>query len=392
MKKIGIIYLGNIENIGEELLEENTAYLVSKIDATNEVSTIELSPNKKDLLPNYLLEGILGKILFKISDLLPRSNLKYIVKNIAFKIKLSRYFEDKLKKYTHIIYAVGMLKYTTQDFSYIYTLINQYASKKGISVMMSAMSIEQFSENDWRCLQLQSAVNYKSVKYITTRDTQEELNILIKKYLKPNTTIKTAVVGDVAFWTKDTYNVPNIDLSNNSIIGIGLIRLGVYKDYGLKIDEDSLYAFYKELIQQLEKNNEQWVLFTNGMIEDYNVGLYLLKDLGLPSDKLLPRPKNSEELIAILSKFKCVMGARLHSCITSYALGIPIVGLIWDNKLRAFSNKIQWEEYFIEEDKLNAKYVMQKLIEVQGKQYDNRLLNQSKQSTLKSIKDFLNED
>lgn len=253
MKKIGIIYLGNIKNVGEELLEQNTAYIISKIDATSEVSTIELSPNKENLTSNYLIEGFIGKILFRISDLFPISDIKYILKDIAFKVKLSRYFSNYLKGCTHIIYAVGMLKYSTQDFSYIYKLINNYASNHGIKIMMSAMSVENFNENDWRCLQLKSAINYKNVKYITTRDTDNELNILKKDYLQPDTSVKTAVVGDVAFWTKNTYNIPNIDVKNNSIIGVGLIRLGVYKDYGMNIDEEKLYNFYKELITLLEK-------------------------------------------------------------------------------------------------------------------------------------------
>lgn len=392
MKKIGIIYLGNIKNVGEELLKQNTAYIISKIDATSEVSTIELSPNKENLTPNYLIEGFIGKILFRISDLFPISDIKYILKDIAFKVKLSRYFSNYLKGCTHIIYAVGMLKYSTQDFSYIYKLINNCASNHGIKIMMSAMSVENFNENDWRCLQLKSAINYKNVKYITTRDTDNELNILKKDYLQPDTSVKTAVVGDVAFWTKNTYNIPNIDVKNNSIIGVGLIRLGVYKDYGMNIDEEKLYNFYKELIILLEKSNQEWVLFTNGMIEDYNVGLRLIKDLNLPSEKLLPRPNNPKELINLLSTFKCVMGARLHSCITSYALGIPIVGLIWDNKLRAFSKRIKWEEYFIEADKLDPQYVIQKLIKVQGEHYDERLLQQSKQSTFESIKEFLEQN
>lgn len=339
MKKIAVISIENINNIGDNLLGENTEYLINKCCKNAEVEQINLQPNRKELGKKYLLNMLVAKILFIISNRIPSCDTKYILKNWAFKIKMRGYFQEILKNTDKIIYAIGMLKYSTQDQSYTFELINNIAKQYNIHVMMSAMSIEKYNENDWRCRQLARAVNNPIVKCITTRDNEKELNILRNKYLTKNKNCYTECVGDPALWTRETYQV-NDEPNNSDLIGIGLIRLGIYEDYGYNITKEELFDLYVNIIKELEARNANWALFCNGMPEDYEVGLNLLEKLKLSQSKLLPRPQTTKDLINILLGFKCVMGVRLHSCITSYALGIPIVGLIWDNKLRAFAKKL----------------------------------------------------
>lgn len=387
MKKIAVISIENINNIGDNLLGENTEYLINKCCKNAEVEQINLQPNRKELGKKYLLNMLVAKILFIISNRIPSCDTKYILKNWAFKIKMRGYFQEILKNTDKIIYAIGMLKYSTQDQSYTFELINNIAKQYNIHVMMSAMSIEKYNENDWRCRQLVRAVNNPIVKCITTRDTENELSILRDKYLHKDTQCITECVGDPALWTAEAYNVKSKNCKSD-LIGIGLIRLGIYKDYGYGLNEKELFNLYINIIKELELRKKNWVLFCNGMSEDYEVGIKLLKELNLPKSKLLQRPTSPLDLINILQSFKCVMGARLHSCITSYALGIPVVGLVWDNKLRAFAKKIEWERYFIEKDNLNAKYIVDKLEEVNEVKYDKKLLLNLKQTIFKTIGNF----
>lgn len=389
MKRIAVISIENINNIGDTLLGENTEYLIKKCCKDVDVKRINIQPNRKEISKMFLLNMIVAKIFFVISNCMPICDIKYILKNWAFKIKMKGYFQDILKDSEKIIYAIGMLKYSTQDFSYVYEMINDIAKEYNIPVMMSAMSIEKYNENDWRCRQLARAVNNPIVKCITTRDNKKELDILRNEYLTKNKYCYTDCVGDPALWTKETYQINN-EPTNSDLIGIGLIRLGVYEDYGYNITKEELFNLYVNIIKELEKRKINWALFCNGMPEDYEVGLSLLKVLNFPQSKLLVRPQTPKDLFNILSGFKCVMGARLHSCITSYALGIPVVGLIWDNKLRAFAKKIGWEKYFIEEEDLNAKYLVDMLVEVMTKEYNVEILNKNKIKTLKSLKEFFN--
>lgn len=389
MDKIALITLQGISNVGENLLGENTEYLIRKFYPNIEIKPINLQPNKKELMNAYFLYMIIAKIFFIISNCLPVCDLKYIFKNYAFKIKMNGYFINNLDDCKAIIYAIGMLKYSTQDFSYVYEIVNNIAKKYNIPVMMSAMSIEKYNENDWRCRQLARAVNNPIVKCITTRDNEKELNILRNKYLTKNKNCYTECVGDPALWTRETYQV-NDEPNNSDLIGIGLIRLGIYEDYGYNITKEELFDLYVNIIKELEARNANWALFCNGMPEDYEVGLNLLEKLKLSQSKLLPRPQTTKDLINILLGFKCVMGVRLHSCITSYALGIPIVGLIWDNKLRAFAKKIRCEKYFVEENELNAKHLVDMLEEVAIEKYNINIFNKDKIKTLNSLEKFLN--
>lgn len=388
MKKIAVISIENINNIGDNLLGENTEYLINKCCKNAEVEQINLQPNRKELGKKYLLNMLVAKILFIISNRIPSCDTKYILKNWAFKIKMRGYFQEILKNTDKIIYAIGMLKYSTQDQSYTFELINNIAKQYKIPVMMSAMSIEKYNENDWRCRQLVRAVNNPIVKCITTRDTENELSILRDKYLHKDTQCITECVGDPALWTAEAYNVKSKNCKSD-LIGIGLIRLGIYKDYGYGLNEKELFNLYINIIKELELRKKNWVLFCNGMSEDYEVGIKLLKELNLPKSKLLQRPTSPLDLINILQSFKCVMGARLHSCITSYALGIPVVGLVWDNKLRAFAKKIGWEKYFIEEKKLDAKVIVNMLEIVSNCKYDNKKKILLKNKTLNSIFQFI---
>lgn len=387
-KRIALITIENINNIGDELLGSNTQYLVEKCFDKIDIKRINLYPNKKELGLKYIFNMILAKLLFIFSDKYLNGDIKHIVKNCGINIKYHCYFKNKLQNYNAIIFAIGMLKYTTQDFSFSFELINNIAKKYNIPVMMSAMSIEKFNEHDWRCRQIARAVNNPIVKCITTRDNEKELDILRNKYLTKNKNCYTECVGDPALWIKETYQI-NDKIDNSDLIGIGLIRLGVYEDYGHNITKEQLFNLYVNIIRELNARNLNWVLFCNGMSEDYEVGLKLVEKLNLPQSKLLAKPQTPKDLINILLGFKCVMGARLHSCITSYALGIPIVGLIWDNKLRAFAEKIGWEDYFLEENELDPLTIVDLLEQVSNYTYDNDNKNSMKNKTLKSIFQFI---
>lgn len=388
IKKVVLISIENINNVGDELLRTNTEYLIKKYNQEIDVDRMNLHPSKKELGLKYIFNIVLAKFLFVFSNKFLSGNIRYIVKNYGIYIRNCAYFKNKLQNYDAIVFAIGMLKFSTQDQSYPFELINCIAKEYNIPVMMSAMSIEKYNERDWRCRQLVRAVNNPVVKCITTRDNEKELEILRNKYLTKNKNCYIDCVGDPALWTKETYQI-NEESANSDLIGIGLIRLGIYEDYGYNITKEQLFDLYVNIIKELDERKLNWVLFCNGMPEDYEVGLRLLKKLNLPQSKLLSRPETPKDLINILLSFKCVMGARLHSCITSYALGIPVVGLIWDNKLRAFAKKIGWEKYFVEENELDAKVIVDMLERVSNCKYDNKKKILLKNKTLNSIYQFI---
>ena len=64
----------------------------------------------------------------------------------------------------------------------------------------------------------------------------------------------------------------DIHKQSSNIIGIGLIRRNIYQSYGNKFSNEQLLNVYKQLIKELDKRNQEWLLFCNGMPDDYNFG------------------------------------------------------------------------------------------------------------------------
>ena len=390
MKNIVIFSLESINNAGEEILSIATSYLLKDIKEIN-LKKAQLCPNRNQMIKKYFPELLVSKFLFVLSNIIKMKKKKiYQLENIGYIIRFQRCFNNILQSADGVIYAIGMLKYSTQNFSYIFYLINKISVKLNLPVMMSAMSIEKPDNVDWRFNQLVKAVNMPCVKMITTRDGTEGVERLKSYYIK-RSDIEIDFTGDPALWIPECYNIARKD---SDIIGINLIRKGIYKDYGTDFSGEQLLCLYEEIITEMDKRNKKWCLFCNGIKNDYNVGLELISRLRLSKEKLLPCPKNAEEFISIVSQFKAVFGARLHACITAFSLNIPVSGLLWDDKLEKFSKTMGIREFFSATDELKGVHIVDKL--EKAIQHSNDLTNQqlyklkTKESLQRFVKKWIN--
>ena len=147
---------------------------------------------------------------------------------------------------------------------------------------------------------------------------------------------------------------------------------------------------YRELIRLVTEDGRfDFYLFCNGMERDIEFGRQLIKEFNLPESKLLEKPKTAKELLELVSGFDLVFGARLHACITSVSLGVPVSGLLWDNKLDYFSETMGIREYFNDAPEVNGKCVYAKLKAAfeHPLDYDNR--NSYKEKTKNSLQQFV---
>lgn len=386
MKKILLLSLESINNGGDQMLGDTTQYLINNI-GDFQIERIQLKPSYRDFDFLHYFEAFLSNCV-KFVALKFKGDTKYKLYNLAYKIQLYRYYKYHISNCDAVIYAVGMLKYSTQNFSYVYHCVNKIASVLNRPVLMSAMSIEKPNTEDWRFHQLIEAVNFSSVKMITTRDGQNGLDRLRNYYIQRNNII-TDFVGDPALWASQCYGIKHV-AHNPPVIGVGLIRPSIYNDYEKGVSSDDLIILYKSLLKILmSQNTYEWYLFCNGMQCDYDLGVRLLKDCNLSSDKLLPMPGDAKKLVSLISNFDLVFGARMHACITSVSLSIPVAGLLWDNKLKFFSETMGVRNFFSESNELTGDNVYNKLMSAYSFKINMENLSLYKDKIFSSLKIFL---
>lgn len=387
MKKIVIFSLESIANGGDQMLGDTTEFLIS--DANDvKISRAQLMPRDTQFVKDNYLKVAISHIAFSIAEKLP-DFFKYRLYNWGYKFRYSSYYKSVISKADKIIFGIGMLKYSTQDFSYMFECINKIATKMNVPVLMSAMSVEKPIESDYRFRQVVRAVNYPCVKAITTRDGQKGLDRLRKHYIKRDS-LKSDFVGDPALWAPECYGIRKGSLHTPAKLGIGLVRTDIYEDYKNDVSKEQLENMYRELIRLvIEDGRFDFYLFCNGMERDIEFGRQLIKEFNLPESKLLEKPKTAKELLELVSGFDLVFGARLHACITSVSLGVPVSGLLWDNKLDYFSETMGIRDYFNDAPEVNGRCVYAKLKAAFEHPLDCDNRNNYKEKTKNSLQQFV---
>lgn len=384
--KILILSYETFNNVGEELLGDSTEYLFRSLNES-EISRAQLVPSYKDAI-KYNKFAWLGMPLQYIGlKLSNRGKNIHKLWKLIYYIRLKAYYECLIRQNDLIVLAVGMLKFRNQNFSYIYSIICDIATRYHKDVIFNAMSIAKADNEDLRYHQLVDAINMPCVKGISTRDGDAGINLLRKCYIdRPNILIDE--VGDPALWIPQVYNLSkNVE---STLLGINVINPSIYANYNFEdFSKEQVESLYKEIVSELESRKYNWVFFCNGMSGDYAFGKKLLEECHLPPSKLFPCPKCAEEYLHQIVQFKAVFGARLHSDISAVALGIPVVGLLWDSKLKYFSETMGISQFFVSVRELNGKAIVNKLEEAMNHDNNYEARDNYKTKTKKFLGSFI---
>ena len=390
MKKVAVIGLYAIKNAGDNILCEATQYLIKQKNPEVQIVEVDVNPRIKSYKGLELIPFWISKVLIRISGSIFKyensSKFRYYYEYFMWWLKINRKFKTQLKDVDAIVFAGGgFLKFRTQGLNYYVEQIMKIAKKNNIPVMMNGVGIEGYSETDIRCLRFKKAINQDCFKVITTRD---DIDTLKNNYIvNPNT--KIAHVGDPALWVPECYNMKRNENPSN-VVGINVIRGRVYQAYGNTLSEFELLNFYKKLVQGVEERGWDWVLFSNGMAADQKFGAMLLRALGCSDrTKILPTANNSVDFLEQIRSFKLVFGARLHACITSYALDVPVVGLIWSEKLRIFADVIGKKNSYFEESELNIDNILDAMEREMNSNYDKSIRDDLRARTKNYLEMFM---
>lgn len=391
MKKIAVIGLYDIKNAGDNILCDATQYLIKDIfDEDVSIVEVDVNPNEKNFTGFSKIPLAISQAMQKFDYSLfayeTTNWFRYNYEYLMWWLKINKIFRTKLKGCDAIFFAGGgFLKFRTQGLNYYVEQIVKIATKHNIPVMMNGVGIEGYDEKDIRCRRLKKAINKDCMKVITTRD---DIDTLKNLYIT-NPNIKISRVGDPALWVPECYNISH-ERVNNRVVGINLIRGKIYQAYGNTLSEVGLMNFYRVLIHELEDRGIEWKLFSNGMKADQVFGTRLLRSLEFDErEKLILAPENVDRFINTLRGFQVVFGARLHACITSYALDIPVVGLIWNEKLRIFADLIGKKNHFFEENEMDVIKIVDAIEESFDDQYDDSIRQNLRNLTREHVEYFI---
>lgn len=282
-----------------------------------------------------------------------------------------------------IVPGGGMIKYKVENLPVAMDRVVSRAEHYGIPLYFNAVGVEGFDENDENCKLLCDMLSRYCVKGITSRDYADFLNT---HYLS---SLQASRVSDPAVWTSQVYKITKDETSE--IVGLGIGRPGLFTDYGVDFSEEEQLNLWKEIIENLESKGIKWKLFTNGLAKDEEFLMKVLSFVGkadMYEEFSLKAPETPKELVENISKFKGIIACRMHANIIAFALDIPCVGLVWNEKLSYFGQSIEMPHRFITRDKFSAEHIVDTFCDALLKGYDEEVRNREKNSAYKSVKDF----
>lgn len=284
-----------------------------------------------------------------------------------------------------VVFAGGIMKSTSEKFwLYIPELI-EAAQRYNVPVLLSGIGVEAFHGEDEKSVRLREALNLPCVKCMTVRD---DIETLRRDYIT-NPEITLLPVYDVAVWSKAVYKKALRQMEpmrKRKVIGLGVVREKLFSDYGNpQIDRQVQLDFWKGVIIRLEEEGLPWEIFTNGDSYDELFAREVLAYVGHGSKA--PVPMDAPALVQTISAYRGVIAGRMHSNIIAYALGIPSVGFLWNQKLTFWSEKIGYPERFLRPDEMHPEAAVERLLH--GMKEGCHSFRKSRKPIYAGMKDFL---
>ena len=349
-KNIVLAGLQYDNNLGDQAIYMCAYKMLQKLLISHGICDMEI--RKVDLTGRYAIDKntinrpfrYLKKLYTKIGyrsglAALPKKEARYVCNRLA-----RRYIDSDTAA---VIFAGGgIVKYKYQEFHIYIDEFTKRADKLGVPVMMNAVGVEGYDENDPECMLLKRALNRDCVKYISTRD---DIDTLSGKYCENNqvTELVADPVCSLSF-LKPLRKKPH----TGRIIGLGTVRSGLFVDNDIDFTREDMLKFWSLLVHEIQKRGMQCRVFCNGTTADMQFLNDLAKYMGLSDTEkkelMYERPTSVGQLARYINGFDAVITGRLHASIIAYSYAVPSVGLVWNEKQRMFGRIIGHPERFIE--------------------------------------------
>ncbi|MBR6115417.1 MAG: polysaccharide pyruvyl transferase family protein [Oscillospiraceae bacterium] len=282
----------------------------------------------------------------------------------------------------------GLIKYRVQTLYINIDVITRFAEKYGVPVMFSAVGVEGYDRDDYRCRMLVNAVKRKNVRFISTRDDIETL----RNHYSTESQI-TALAADPACGAAAVF--PPAEKQDRAVktIGLGIARKDIFRDYGVAFTEEQALALWSSLYEMLTGRDYRCTVFCNGAVSDYSFINEWADHMGFSPEMreamIMNRPESSEELTEIITSCDGIIATRLHTAILAYAYSIPSVSLVWNDKQLFFGRQIGAPERFITFDGFDCGHIVETLESAMENPRTNSDREKYISTTKEAIRDFL---
>ncbi len=292
-----------------------------------------------------------------------------------------------------------VFNYRYQVFSRRTAITLRLAKRAETPVIFSAVGVEGYDEDNKKCQRLKKTLNFDVVKQVTTRDNFEAL-----QKFKVRESLRIDKVADPAVFTPQVF-APVLqeaaDQEKNAAkqseepekkkIGVFILRSAGFKDNGFDFQRAEAAAFWNDLVEELERQGYDYELLTSGHFGDEAYLDYLQRDCHWDSSKCTYNVNSPDVLVSKIASYDAIISCRLHPSIIAFSLGVPSLGIVWNDKVTSFYETIGYDDRLVTVDDISAEQVVSKLegaIE-QGVEKDEGYLYSVYASLFEAVKDIV---
>jgi polysaccharide pyruvyl transferase WcaK-like protein len=413
--KIAVCGLVKSENLGEQFIAKSLSWIIEEelkstgftndiefvyvdIKATNDITKKHHNAIRDRLynLYSYTIWGIPADIVhFKLKDLASKINSQegkntiYRIRHFMWKHsrnlgkRFQKYYDEKFNGVDIIVIdGAGLLEYSYNAYQEALASISEYAEDHNIPLVFNAIGrAGEFDPNDYRCKVLMGAFNKSCVRYVSARDSRDEVQECVGERFN------VKLLADAAFCVDEAYGVEKKSISN--LIGIGLIRGNASLSYTEGFGEEDWIDLFSNIASELQKRGYKFEFFTNGMSSDYELGRKVIKRLGIGMESLVERPTEASVLLKTISEYSGIITCRMHSSIAAFSMGIPSVILSWNKKVDRYMDIVGYPERAISQSKFKAELIVDQMEKalIDGIDQSKRLSMKGK--ARESVKDYI---
>ena len=237
----------------------------------------------------------------------------------------------------------------------------ELAEEYGKPVIFSAVGVDRYDEGNEKCRRLEQVINKPNVLMITTRDNFDNL----KKFkYEENTQLEIGTVSDPAVFSRTVFR-PYLakEKGTKKKIGVFILRSAGFTDNKIDLPREKAAELWVQVIQELEQRGYEYELLTSGHCSDEAFLDHLICGCGVDPGKAVFNMNTPEKLVEKISEYDAVISCRLHPSIISFALGVPSVGINWNNKVSGFYHNIGYDNRVLYPENMTAKQIVDQMEE-----------------------------